>query len=79
MEGTVVDLLPNAMFRVDLDNGFNVLAHISGVKLSELHLKFPRRSGQSRAISLYDLLKGRITYRLKTSVNSPTERASAMH
>jgi translation initiation factor IF-1 len=41
MEGTVTESLPNAMFRVDLDNGFNVLAHISG-KFVEITSRFYR-------------------------------------
>jgi translation initiation factor IF-1 len=63
MEGTVTESLPNAMFRVDLDNGFNVLAHISG-KIRRNYIKIP---GDRVKVELtpYDLTKGRITYRLK--------------
>jgi translation initiation factor IF-1 len=64
MEGTVVDSLPNAMFRVDLDNGFNVLAHISG-KIRRNYIKILPGDRVKVELSPYDLLKGRITYRLK--------------
>jgi translation initiation factor IF-1 len=63
MEGTVTESLPNAMFRVNLDNGFNVLAHISG-KIRRNYIKI---LGDRVKVELtpYDLTKGRITYRLK--------------
>jgi translation initiation factor IF-1 len=64
MEGTVVDSLPNAMFRVDLDNGFNVLAHISG-KIRRNYIKILPGDRVKVELSPYDLAKGRITYRLK--------------
>ena len=64
IEGTVVDSLPNAMFRVDLDNGFNVLAHISG-KIRRNYIKILPGDRVKVELSPYDLLKGRITYRLK--------------
>ena len=64
MEGTVVDSLPNAMFRVDLDHGFNVLAHISG-KIRRNYIKILPGDRVKVELSPYDLLKGRITYRLK--------------
>ena len=64
MEGTVVDSLPNAMFRVDLDNGFNVLAHISG-KIRRNYIKILPGDRVKVELSPYGLLKGRITYRLK--------------
>ena len=68
MEGTVVDSLPNAMFRVDLDNGFNVLAHISG-KIRRNYIKILPGDRVKVELTPYDLTKGRITFRLKK--NSP--------
>lgn len=65
MEGTVTEALPNAMFRVELDNGHEVLAHISG----KLRLNFIRILPGDRVrveLSPYDLTRGRITYRLRT-------------
>ncbi|BAP17365.1 translation initiation factor IF-1 [cyanobacterium endosymbiont of Epithemia turgida isolate EtSB Lake Yunoko] len=65
MEGTVIESLPNAMFRVDLDNGFNVLAHISG-KIRRNYIKILPGDRVKVELTPYDLTKGRITYRLKT-------------
>jgi translation initiation factor IF-1 len=64
MEGTVTESLPNAMFRVDLDNGFNVLAHISG-KIRRNYIKILEGDRVKCELTPYDLSKGRITYRLK--------------
>lgn len=65
VEGRVTEPLPNAMFRVELDNGHEVLAHISG----KLRLNFIRILPGDRVrveLSPYDLSRGRITYRLRT-------------
>jgi len=64
VEGTVVETLPNAMFRVKLDNGHRVLAHISG----KMRLHFIRILPGDKVMvemSPYDLTKGRITFRQK--------------
>src|SRR2546421_12500372 len=64
VEGTVVELLPNTMFRVALPNGHRVLAHISG----KMRLHFIRILPGDKVmleVSPYDLSKGRITYRQK--------------
>ena len=64
VEGTVVELLPNTMFRVELPNGHRVLAHISG----KMRLHFIRILPGDKVmleISPYDLSKGRITFRQK--------------
>ncbi len=64
VEGTVLEPLPNAMFRVELDNGHKVLAHISG----KMRMHFIRiLSGDKVKVQLspYDLTRGRITYRYK--------------
>ncbi len=63
VEGTVVEALPNAMFRVELDNGHRVLAHISG----KIRLNFIRILPGDRVkleLSPYDLTRGRIVRRL---------------
>jgi len=65
VDGTVMEPLPNAMFRVDLDNGFNVLAHISG-KIRRNYIKILPGDRVKVELTPYDLTKGRITYRLKT-------------
>lgn len=62
VEGKVVELLPNTMFRVELPNGHRILAHISG----KMRLHFIRILPGDKVIvemSPYDLTKGRITYR----------------
>jgi len=64
VEGKVIELLPNAMFRVELDNGHVVLAHISG----KMRVHFIRILSGDRVkveLSPYDLDRGRITYRFK--------------
>jgi translation initiation factor IF-1 len=65
VEGKVTEPLPNAMFRVELDSGHEVLAHISG----RLRMNFIRILPGDRVrveLSPYDLTRGRITYRLRT-------------
>ena len=64
VEGTVVEPLPNAMFRVELKNGLKVLAHVSG----KIRMNFIRILPGDRVLvelSSYDLTRGRITYRYK--------------
>ncbi len=66
VEGTILEPLPNAMFRVDLENGHKVLAHISG----KMRMHFIRiLSGDKVKVQLspYDLTRGRITYRYNYS------------
>ncbi len=64
VEGTVVEALPNAMFRVELPNGHKVLAHISG-KIRKHYIKILLGDRVLIELSPYDLSRGRITYRLK--------------
>jgi translation initiation factor IF-1 len=70
MEGVVTESLPNAMFRVDLDNGFKVLGHISG-KIRRHYIKILPGDRVKVELSPYDLTRGRITYRqsLKSQVS----------
>jgi translation initiation factor IF-1 len=63
-EGAVTESLPNAMFKVKLDNGHLILAHISG-KMRMNFIKILPGDRVSVEISVYDLTKGRITYRHK--------------
>ncbi len=63
-EGTVVESLPNAMFKVKLENGHGILAHISG-KMRMNFIKILPGDKVTVEISVYDLSKGRITYRHK--------------
>ena len=64
VEGTIVEPLPNAMFRVELSNGHRVLAHISG-KIRLHYIKILPRDRVLIELSPYDLSRGRITYRFK--------------
>jgi translation initiation factor IF-1 len=64
VEGVVKEPLPNAMFRVELDNGHEVLAHISG-KMRMHFIRILPGDKVKLEISPYDLKRGRITYRAK--------------
>ena len=64
VEGTVVEALPNAMFRVKLENDHKVLAHISG-KMRMYFIKILPGDKVTVELSPYDLTRGRITYRYK--------------
>ena len=64
MEGTVVEPLPNAMFRVELDNGHKVLAHISG-KMRMHYIRILPGDKVQVELTPYDLERGRITYSYK--------------
>ncbi len=64
VDGTIVDTLPNAMFKVRLDNGHEVLAHVSG-KMRMHFIRILQGDKVTVELSPYDLSKGRITYRYK--------------
>ncbi|MCC6503321.1 MAG: translation initiation factor IF-1 [Deltaproteobacteria bacterium] len=64
VEGTVLETLPNAMFRVELENGHKVLAHVSG-KMRMHFIKILPGDKVTIELSPYDLSRGRITYRAK--------------
>ena len=64
VEGTVVEPLPNAMFRVELETGHRILAHISG-KMRMHFIKILPGDKVTVELSPYDLTRGRITYRAK--------------
>lgn len=64
LEGTVQEALPNAMFRVELENGHRILAHISG-KMRLHYIKILPGDKVTVELSVYDLDRGRITYRYK--------------
>ncbi|MGH2063785.1 translation initiation factor IF-1 [Aerococcus urinaeequi] len=64
IEGTVTETLPNAMFKVKLENGYEVLAHISG-KMRVNYIRILPGDRVKVEMSPYDLTKGRITYRFK--------------
>ncbi|MBT3507645.1 MAG: translation initiation factor IF-1 [Methylococcales bacterium] len=62
MEGTVIDTLPNTMFRVELDNGHIITAHISG-KMRKHYIRILTGDQVKVEMTPYDLTKGRITFR----------------
>ena len=64
IEGTVIEPLPNAMFRVELPNGHKVLAHVSG-KMRMHYIKILKGDKVVVELSPYDLTRGRISYRVK--------------
>jgi len=64
LDGTIVETLPNATFRVELENGYKILAHISG-KMRMHFIKILPGDKVTVELSPYDLTRGRITYRYK--------------
>ncbi len=64
VEGKVIETLPNAMFRVELDNGHKVLAHISG-KMRMHYIRILPGDRVTVELSPYDLTRGRVIYRSK--------------
>jgi len=62
LEGTVVEALPNARFRVEVDNGHRILAHVSG-KMRKYYIRILPGDRVKVEVSPYDLTRGRITYR----------------
>ncbi len=62
MEGTIVEALPNTLFKVELENGHEVIAHISG-KMRKHYIRILRGDKVTVQLTPYDLSKGRITYR----------------
>ena len=62
LEGTVVEALPNARFRVEVDNGHRILAHVSG-KMRKYYIRILPGDKVKVEVSPYDLTRGRITYR----------------
>jgi translation initiation factor IF-1 len=64
VEGKVIEPLPNAMFRIELENGHKILAHVSG-KIRMNYIKILPGDRVTVELSPYDLTRGRITYRYK--------------
>jgi translation initiation factor IF-1 len=65
LDGKIVDALPNAMFRVELENGHTVLAYLSG-KMRKYYIRVLLGDRVKVEMSPYDLTRGRITYRYRT-------------
>ena len=64
VEGTVIETLPNAMFKVELENGHEILAHVSG-KIRMNYIRILPGDKVTIELSPYDLTRGRVTYRFK--------------
>jgi translation initiation factor IF-1 len=64
LEGKIIDTLPNAMFRVELENGHSVLAYLSG-KMRKYYIRVLLGDKVKVEMSPYDLTRGRITYRYR--------------
>ena len=64
VEGKVIETLPNAMFKVELENGHEILAHVSG-KIRMNYIRILPGDKVTIELSPYDLTRGRITYRFK--------------
>ena len=67
MQGTVVEALPNTQFRVELENGHSIIAHISG-KMRKHYIRLVPGDMVDVEMTPYDLTKGRITYRHKDNI-----------
>jgi translation initiation factor IF-1 len=67
-EGTVIDTMPNTTFRVELENGHVVTAHISG-KMRKNYIRILTGDKVTVQLTPYDLSKGRIVYRARSSIN----------
>jgi len=70
VEGTVIEALPATQFKVELDNGHEVLAYLSG-KMRRYYIRILRGDRVRVELSPYDLTRGRITYRYKKQRSSP--------
>ena len=70
MEGTVLDTLPNTMFRVQLENGHVVIAHISG-KMRKNYIRILKGDKVTVQLTPYDLTKGRISFRSRDGSRRP--------
>lgn len=64
LEGKVVEVMPNTIFKVELENGHTILAHISG-KMRQFNIRILEGDAVTVEMTPYDLSKGRITYRKK--------------
>lgn len=75
MEGTVIETLPNTMFKVELDNQHIVIAHISG-KMRKNYIRILTGDRVTVELTPYDLTKGRIIFRNRDSKGGPADRTS---
>jgi translation initiation factor IF-1 len=76
MEGTVIDTLPNTMFRVQLENGHVVIAHISG-KMRKNYIRILKGDKVTVQLTPYDLTKGRISFRSRDNKGGGENKPAA--
>jgi len=76
MDGTVIDTLPNTMFRVQLENGHIVIAHISG-KMRKNYIRILKGDKVTVQLTPYDLTKGRITFRSRDGSSGSASSSSS--
>lgn len=76
IDGNVTDVLPNAMFRVKLENGHTVTAHISG-KMRKNYIRILKGDRVTVQLTPYDLTKGRITFRSRDGKTTPNSTRNA--
>ena len=75
MQGKVVEALPNTQFKVELENGLSIIAHISG-KMRKHYIRLVPGDKVEVEMTPYDLTKGRITFRLRDERSAQTVRKS---
>ena len=73
LTGKVVEALPNTQFRVELENGHTIIAHMSG-KMRKNYIRLVPGDQVEVELTPYDLTKGRISFRLKNNTNAPAGR-----
>lgn len=76
MEGTVIDTLPNTMFRVELENGHMIIAHISG-KMRKNYIRILKGDKVTVQLTPYDLTKGRISFRSRDGKSQSEKEPSS--
>ncbi len=76
VEGTIIELLPNTQFKVELDNGHKVLAYLSG-RMRKYYIRILLGDRVRVEMTPYDLARGRITYRYRNRQEAPSASSSS--
>ncbi|MCL4263705.1 MAG: translation initiation factor IF-1 [Anaerolineae bacterium] len=76
VEGTIIELLPNTQFKVELDNGHQVLAYLSG-RMRKYYIRILLGDRVRVEMTPYDLARGRITYRYRNRADAPSSSSSS--
>ena len=75
VEGTIIELLPNTQFKVELDNGHQVLAYLSG-RMRKYYIRILLGDRVRVEMTPYDLARGRITYRYRNRADAPSSSSN---